>query len=151
MTRDGEEVVDWLKSRLSFFISYKCFSKMLGRPLISQWMWASSSRLFQDVDGFVDDFFADVSLLLHPIDEVVVFIGFEASEGSPAPHLIIENAEAGALRAQRFPDFWRSLLLVAAHGTGSTCCAGGPHALWRRSQIMAAKLSYRWTVVFFRR
>lgn len=85
----------------------------------------------QYVDRFVDDFFADVPLLLHLVYQVVVFIGLQIAEGQVFQFpLDIENTEAMGQRREDFQRFLGdALLLVAAH------VPQGPHVVQAVGQL----------------
>lgn len=92
---DGEEIIDLAQVAVIFFHFLINAVKMLG-PAVDFAVDVRVVKGFsQDVDGFVDDFFADVPLLFHLIDEVVVFIRFKVAKRQILQlPFDVENAEA---------------------------------------------------------
>ena len=78
---DGEEVIDLAQVAVIFLHLFINAVKMLGPAVDFAVDVGFVEGLLEDVDGFVDDFFADVALLLHLVDEVVVLVRFEVAEG----------------------------------------------------------------------
>ena len=78
---DGEKVIDLAQVAVIFLHLLINAVKMLGPAVDFAMDMGFVEGFLEDVDGFVDDFFADVALLLHLVDEVIVFIRFEIAEG----------------------------------------------------------------------
>lgn len=72
---DGEEVIDLAQVAVIFLHLFINAVKMLGPAVDFAVDVGFVEGLLEDVDGFVDDFFADVALLFHLVDEVVVLVG----------------------------------------------------------------------------